>query len=135
MSKPEYKTALGRLDKDTRTCFKYLERLITEKFNSAMTSYQPPTPKADLREIESALDSLQKQFKGLRPKIEAGYKLSQDHDDQEKYLVEMADKVERVLEQYQIHFKELYASGYYKEGARRKIRKEGLIKNLKERHR
>ncbi|GAH61803.1 unnamed protein product, partial [marine sediment metagenome] len=30
-SRYEYKEALGRLDKDTRICFKYLEKLINDK--------------------------------------------------------------------------------------------------------
>ena len=127
-NRSEYKAALKRLDKDIRVCFLYLEGLIETRFTTALATQQLPAPKADLREIESRLDSFRKQLNGLRPKIEAGYQLSQEHDDQEKYLQEMAKKVELVLEQYQTHFKELYDSGYYPEGKRRKIRADGLIK-------
>ncbi len=127
-NRSEYKAALKRLDKDTRDCFLYLQELIETRFKTALATQQPPAPKADLREIESRLDSFRKQLNGLRPKIDAGYKLSQEHDNQEKYLEEMAKKVELVLDQYQTHFKELYDTGYYPEGKRRKIRADGLIK-------
>ena len=126
-SKYEYKEVLNRLDKDTRTCFKYLERLINDKFNSAMTNYQPPAPLADLSKIESQLDSIQKQIDGLWPKIEAGYTLAQEHDDQEKYLKNLTEKAEKILDEIKTHFEALYESGYYKEGTRRKIREEGLL--------
>ena len=122
-----YKEALGRLDKDTRICFKYLEKLINDKFNTAMAAYQPPAPRVGLSKIESQLDSLQKQIDGLRPKIEAGYTLAQEHDEQEKYMKKLAKNVEAVLDNMKSHFEELYKSGYYSEGARRKIRDEGLL--------
>jgi len=126
-TKHEYKAALKRLDKDIRVCFLYLEGLIETRFKTAIATQQPPAPKADLSKIESRLDSFRKKLDGLRPKIDAGHKLSQEHDEQEKYLVELAKKVELVLEQYQAHFKELYDSGYYPEGKKRKIRAEGLL--------
>ncbi len=135
MSKYEYKEALGRLDKDTRVCFKYLEKLIIDKFNASLGVQQLSSPRVDLSRLERKYESLQKQIDGLRPKIEAGYTLAQGHEETEKYLVNLAKKVELVLDQYQTHFKDLYDSGYYKEGARRKIRKEGLIENRREGHR
>jgi len=135
-SRHEYKTNLKRLDKDIRVCFLYLEGLIEDRFKTALaTQHPPPAPQGGLSKIESTLDSLQKQIDGLRPKVEAGYTLAQGHEETEKYLMELAKKVELVLDQYQTHFKELYKSGYYKEGARRKIRAEGLLENLKERPR
>ena len=127
MSKHDYDAALSRLDKDTRTCFKYLEKLITEKFNSALAAYQPPAPRVDLGKIEIQLESLQNQIGRLKPKIEAGYTLSQEHDDQEKYLKNLTVKAEKILDELNTTFKEIYDSGYYKEGTRRKIREEGLL--------
>lgn len=126
-SKYEYKEALGRLDRDTRVCFKYLEKFIIDKFNASLGAQQLPSPRVDLSRLERKDESLQKQIDGLRPKVEAGYTLAQGHDEREKYLIELAKKVELVLDQHQTHFKELYKSGYYKEGARRKIREEGLL--------
>ncbi len=124
----EYKEALGRLDKDTRVCIKYLERLINDKFNAALV-IQQPSPRVNLSKIESSLDSLQKQIDGLRPKVDAANSLVQDHDEQEKYLKNMTKKAEEILEGVKQHFEELYDSGYYSEGTRRKIRGEGLIGN------
>jgi len=133
-NRSEYKEALGRLDKDTRTCIKYLERLINDKFNAVLGVQQPP-PRVNLSKIESTLDSLQKQIDGLRPKVEAGYTLAQEHDEQEKYLKKLTKNAEEVLDGVKQHFEELYKSGYYKEGTRRKIRDEGLIENRREGHR
>jgi len=127
-SRYKYKEALGRLDKDTRICFKYLEKLINDKFNAAIAAYQPPAPRAGLSKFESRLDSLQKQIDGLRPKIEAGYKLAQDHDEQEKYLKNLTKKAEAIYDELKVHFEKLYKSGYYSEGTRRKIREDGLLK-------
>ena len=127
MNRHEYKEALGKLDKSTRVCFLYLEKLILDKFKVVLGSQQTPAPKVNLKKLESKMDSLQKQLDGLRPKIEAGYKLSQEHYDQETYLKKLADKNMKVIDEMQIHFEELYKSGYYKEGQRRKIRDEGLI--------
>lgn len=128
MTRYEYKEALGRLDKDTRICFKYLEKLINDKFNTAIAAYQPPAPRAGLSKIESQLDSLQKQIDGLRPKIDAGYTLAQEHDEQEKYLKKLTKNVETILEEMKKYFEERYKSGIYSEGTRRKIRDEGLVK-------
>lgn len=131
-NRSEYKEALGRLDKDTRVCIKYLERLIDDKFNAAISSQQTP-PRVNLSKIESTLDSLQKQIDGLRPKVDAAYGLAQEHDEQEKYLKNLTRKAEEVFDGVKQHFEELYDSGYYKEGTRRKIRDEGLIENRNER--
>jgi len=125
-----YKEALGRLDKDTRICFKYLEKLINDKFNAAIAAYQPPAPRFGLSKIESQLDSLQKQLDGLRPKIEAGYTLAQEHDGREKYLKKLTKNVENILEEMKKYFDERYKSGHYSEGIRRKIREEGLLEKL-----
>jgi len=122
----EYKEALGWLDKDARVCLKYLEKLINDKFNATLVT-QPP-PRVNLSKIESNLDSLQKQIDGLRPKVDAAHSLVQEHDEQEKYLKYMTKKAEEILEGLQQHFEELYKSGYYSEGTRRKIRDEGLIR-------
>jgi peptidoglycan hydrolase CwlO-like protein len=123
----EYKEALGWLDKDARVCLKYLEKLINEKFNATLKIQRPP-PKVNLSKIEANLDSLQKQIDGLRPKVDAAHSLVQEHDEQEKYLKNMTKKAEEILEGLQQHFEELYKSGYYSEGTRRKIRDEGLIR-------
>jgi len=130
-NRSEYKEALGRLDRDIRVCIKYLERLINDKFNAAISIQQPP-PRVNLSKIESTLDSLQKQVDGLRPKVDAAHSLVQEHDDQEKYLKNMTKKAEEILDGVKQHFEELYKSGYYSEGTRRKIRDEGLIEKLKE---
>ena len=127
----EYKEALGRLDKDTRVCIKYLENLINDKFNVALR-VQQPSPMVDLSNIESKLDSLQKQIDGFRPKIEAGYTLSLKHDEQEKYLNTLAKKAELVFDELGKHFNELYNSGYYSEGVKRKIRDDGLFRSKRE---
>jgi len=131
-NRSEYKEALGRLDRDIRVCIKYLERLINDKFNAAISIQQPP-PRVNLSKIESTLDSLQKQIDGLRPKVDAAHSLVQEHDDQEKYLKNMTKKAEEILDGVKQHFEDLYKSGYYSEGTRRKIRDEGLIENLNER--
>ena len=134
-SKYEYKEALGRLDKDTRICFKYLEKLIDDKFNAVLGAQQPPAPRLDLSRLERKDESLQKQIDGLRPKVEAGYTLAQEHDKQEKYLKKLTKNAEEVLDGVKQHFEELYKSGYYSEGTRRKIRDEGLIEDRREGHR
>ncbi|GAG69360.1 unnamed protein product, partial [marine sediment metagenome] len=105
-NRSDYKEALGRLDKDTRVCIKYLERLINDKFNAVLGAQQSP-PRVNLSKIESTLDSLQKQIDGLRPKIEAGYTLSQEHDGQEKYLKKLTKNAEEVLDGVKHHFEEL----------------------------
>ena len=128
-NRSEYKEALGRLDKDTRVCIKYLERLINDKFNAVLGAQQPP-PRVNLSKIESTLDSLQKQIDGLRPKVDAAHSLVQEHDEQEKYLKNLTKKAEEVFDGVKQHFEELYKSGYYSEGTRRKIRDEGLIDQI-----
>lgn len=126
-NRQDYKKALGRLDKDTRVCIKHLEKLIDDKFNAALR-FQQTSPRVDLSKIESSLDSLQKQIDGLRPKVDAAYSLVQEHDDQEKYLKKFTKNAEEILEGIKQHFEDLYESGYYSEGTRRKIRDEGLIR-------
>lgn len=130
-NRSEYKEALGRLDKDTRVCIKYLERLINDKFNAVLGAQQP-APRVDLSKIESTLDSLQKQIDGLRPKVDAAHSFVQEHDDQEKYLKKLTKNAETILGEMKQHFEDLYKSGYYSEGTRRKIRDEGLIEKLEE---
>ena len=130
-NRSEYKEALGRLDKDTRVCIKYLENLINDKFNVALRVQQPASM-VDLSKIESRLDSLQKQIDGLRPKIEGGYKIALEHDEHEKYLKTLTKKAELVFDELGKHFDELYKSGYYSEGKKRKIRDEGLRLNNRE---
>jgi len=130
-NRSEYKETLGRLDKDTRICIKYLEKLVNDKFNVALGAQQPP-PRVNLSKIESNLDSLQKQIDGLRPKVGAAYSFVQEHDEQEKYLKRLTKNAEEVLDGVKQHFEELYDSGYYSEGTRRKIRDEGLIRKTTE---
>jgi len=126
----KYKDALGRLDKDVRTCIKYLENLINDKFNAAIRTQQPP-PRVNLSKIESSLDSLRKQIDGLRPKIDAAHNLVQEHDEHEKYLNTLTEKAEEMFDVLKEHFEELYKSGYYSEGTRRKIREEGIFRKEK----
>jgi len=126
-NRSEYKEALGRLDKDTRVCIKYLEELIEERFQLALNARQPPAPKIDFSKFESKDDSLQKQIDGLRPKVDASYSLVQEHEDHEKYLKTLTEKAEAVFDEIKKHFEELYNSGYYSEGKKRKIRDEGLM--------
>ena len=130
-NRSEYKAALKRLDKDIRVCFLYLEGLIDDRFKTALAAQQLPAPKADLREIESRLDSFRKQIDGLRPKVEAGYKLSQDHDDQEKYLKKLAKDVKVVLDEMERQFEEYFKTSRYKEGDRRKIREEKIMEKFR----
>jgi len=131
-SRYAYKEALGRLDKDARICFKYLEKLINDKFNAAVAAYQPPAPRFGLSKIESQMDSLQKQLDGLRPKINVGYMLAQEHDEREKYLKKLTKNVENILEEMKKYFEERYKTGHYSEGTRRKMREDGLIEFRKE---
>jgi len=132
----EYKEALGRLDKDTRVCIKYLEGLIDEKFSLALKVRQPPTPptpKVDFSRLESKDDSLQKQIDGLRPKVEAAYSFTKEYDNAEIFLKGLIKKADVVLGEVRSLFDELYASGFFKkEGTRRKIRDEGLIEKRRE---
>ncbi|GAI74830.1 unnamed protein product, partial [marine sediment metagenome] len=117
-----------KLDKATRVCTKYLERLIDKKFQLALKVKQPSTPRVDLSKIEVKLDSLQKQIDGLKPKIDASYSFVQERDEREIYLNALTEKAEKIIDDMKEHFEELYKSGYYKEGQKRKIREEGLFK-------
>lgn len=131
-NRSEYKENLSRLDKDTRICLLFLERLIEERFQLAMKAKQPSAPKIDFSKFKSKDDNLQKQIDGLRPKIEATYELAKNYYEKEKYLKDLAKKAEEVLDELKKHFEELYNSGYYREGVKRKIRDEGLFRSKKE---
>jgi len=98
----------------------------------ALKAKQPPTPKVDFSKLESQIDSLQKQVDGLRPKVDSAYELAKDHDEKEKYLKNLTKKAEKILEEMKEHFEELYNSGYYREGVKRKVRDEGLLGRKKE---
>ena len=132
VNRSDYKNALKRIDKDIRVCIKYLEGLMDEKFKLAMQVKQPWAPRAskvDFSRLESKDDSLQKQINGLRKKVDAAYSFVQEHDDQEKYLKKLTKNVEEIADDMKQHFEELYHSGYYSEGKKRRLREEGLIKN------
>jgi len=131
MNRPEYKEAMKQLDKNIRICVKYLEGLIEERFRAILKVKQPPIPKApkvDLSRLESKDDSLQKQINGLKSKVEIAQNHIQKHHEQEIFLKRMSTRTEEVLNQITMLFEELYDSGYYSEGTKRKIRAEGLIK-------
>ena len=135
MNRQEYKKSLGRIDRDIRICIKYLEGLIEERFRAILKVKQPQIPKApkvDLSRLESKDDSLQKQINGLKSKVDIAQNHIQKHHEQEIFLKKMATRTEDVLSQITMLFEELYDSGYYSEGTRRKIRDEGLIKRKKE---
>ena len=130
-NKAEYKEALSEVDRNIRLCLLYLEGLIEEKFKLAMKVKQPPTPptpKVDFSKIESNLDSLQKQIDGLKKKADAAQSLVQSHDKDEKFLKNLVKKADVVLGEVRSLFDELYASGFFKEGQRRRLRDAGLIK-------
>lgn len=126
-NRAEYKEALSAIDRNTRLCLLYLEKTIDDKFKTALTTRKPDS-KPDLSKIEAKLDSLQKQIDGLRPKVDTAYELAKDHDGQEIYLKTLTKKAEKMFDEMKQHFEELYKSGYYREGTKRKIREEGLIK-------
>ncbi len=126
-TKQDYDVALGQLERPTRVCILYLEKLIDDKFNIALRFQQPAPPRVDLSKIETIQDSLQKQIDGLKPKVDAAHSLAQEHEEQEKYLKGLTKKAEEALAGIKQHFEELYKSGYYREGQKRKIREEGLI--------
>ena len=128
VNRSEYKEALGRLDRDNRLSLLYLEGMIDEKFKTVMNVKKPQPPKVNLSDLESKADSLQKQINGLRKKVDLAYNFVQEHDDQEKYLKKMTKKVEAITDDMKQHFEELYNSGYYSEGTKRKLRDDGLIK-------
>jgi len=130
-NRAEYKEALSAIDRNTRLCLLYLEKIIDDKFKIVLTTRkQPPDSKPDLSKIENKLDSLQKQIDGLRVKVDESYSFIKEHDDQENYLINLAEKAEAVITEAKTLFEELYKSGYYKEGIKRKIREEELIKKL-----
>lgn len=126
-NRAEYKEALSAIDRNTRICLLYLEKTMDDKFKTALTTRKPGS-RQDLSSIEAKLDSIQKQIDGLRPKVDAAHELAKDHDEREKYLKTMTEKAEKLFDEMKKHFEELYKSGYYSLGTRRKIRDEGLIK-------
>jgi len=126
MNRSEYKDALGQMDKNTRRCFLYLEGLMIEKFKLAIDVKQPKTQKTDLSQLESKADSLQKQINGLRNKMDAANTHVQEHDEDKIFLKTLAKRADEVLDEIKGLFEDLYDSGYFKEGTRRKIRDEGL---------
>ncbi len=111
-TKQDYDMALGQLDKNTRVCILYLEKLINDKFNTALRVQQHTHPKVDLSKIESKLDSLQKQVNGLRNKTEAAYSFTQEYDSAEIFLKNLVKKADEVLGEVKSLFDELYASGF-----------------------
>jgi len=131
-NKAEYKEALSAVDRNIRLCLLYLESVIEEKFTLALQVKQPSTPKVDFSRLESRDDSLQKQIDGLRVKVDLAQELVKDHEDQEKYLKNLTKDAEEVLNGMIEHFKELYDSGYDREGMKRKFREEGLIRKKTE---
>lgn len=134
MNRSEYKDNLGQLDKETRRCIKYLEGLIDEKFKLAMKVKHPQAPRAskvDFSRLESKDDSLQKQINGLKSKVDIANNHIRKHHEQEIFLKKMATRTEEVLSEIKRLHEELYDSGYYNEGTKRKIREAGLIKRKK----
>lgn len=128
-SRAAFKRALKNMDKRTRLCLLYLERTIDEKFKLALDVKTPPIPKVDFSKIESEIDSLQKQINGLRTKVEYSYRFTQEYDNAEIFLKRLVKEADEVLSQVTKLFEDLYESGFYKEGIKRKIRESGLIKN------
>lgn len=126
-TKQDYDVALGQLEKPTRVCILYLEKLIDEKFNIALRFQQPVPPRVDLSKIESTLDSLQKQINGMRNKVDAVHSHTQKHHETEIFLKGLVKKADQVLGEVRLLFDELYKSGFFKEGQKRRIRDEGLI--------
>jgi len=129
-NRAEYKEALSALDRNTRLCLLYLEKTMDDKFKTVLTTRKPDS-KPDLSSIEAKLDGLQKQIDGLRPKVDAAYELAKDHEEQEKYLKTLTKKADKLFDEIKQHFEELYKTGYYSEGTRRKIRDEGLLRRKK----
>jgi len=125
-NRAEYKEALSAIDRNTRLCLLHLEKTMDNKFKTTLTIRKPDS-KPDLSKIEAKLDSLQKQIDGLRPKVDLAYELAKNHEGQEKYLEKLTKKAEKLFDEIKKHFEELYDSGYYREGIKRKIREEGLI--------
>lgn len=127
----EYKQALSSIDRNTRICLLHLENIIDERLKTTLevrTSQNESKP--DLSEIETKLDSLQKQIDGLRVKVEKADNLVQSHDKQEPYLKNLADTAQELLNEAKRYYEELYKSGHFKEGIKRKIREEKLIKEI-----
>jgi len=132
MKRSEYKDALGQIDKNTRKCILHIEDLINEKFKISLQVKQPKIPKIDYSRFDGRYDSLQKQIDGIRVKVDEAHDHAQNHEHDEIYMKSIINKAELILDQLQGLFKELYESGYYREGIKRKIRSEGLIRSEKE---
>lgn len=125
----EYKQALSSIDRNTRICLLHLENVIDERLKTTLevrTSQNESKP--DLSKIEAKLDSLQKQIDGLRVKVEKAEDLVQSHEKRETYLKNLADTAQELIEEAKQYYEALYKSGHLKEGARRKMREEKLIK-------
>lgn len=134
MNRQEYKEALKQLDKNTRICIKQLEGLMEERFKLALKAQKPQhkSSKVDLSRLESKDDSLQKQINGFRKKVDAAYSHIQKHDESELAIKILISRAGQVLDQMKEQFEELYNSGYYSEGVKRKLRDDGLIRSKRE---
>lgn len=128
-SRAAFKRVLKKVDRDTRLCLLYLERTIDEKFKLALDVKTPPIPKVDFSKLESRDDSLQKQINGLKTKVEYSYAFTQEYDNAEIFLKGLVKKADQVLGEVRLLFDELYKSGFFKEGQKRRIRDEGLMKD------
>lgn len=126
-SRAAFKRELKKIDRSTRLCLLYLENTIDEKFKLALKVKTPVIPKVDFSLLEPQFDSLQKQINGLRQKVDIAQKHILIHDESEKAIKILVSRADQVLDQVQKQFKEIYDSGYYSEGMKRKIRDAGLI--------
>jgi len=97
-----------------------------ERLKTTLVRTSQSESKPDLSEIETKLDSLQKQIDGLRVKVEKSEDLVQSHEKQETYLKNLADTAQELIDEANRYFKDLYDSGHYKEGTKRKFREAGL---------
>ena len=124
-----FKNQLSQVDRHTRICLLYLEDTMNQKFSLALKVKQPKIPKVDFSKLESQLDSLQKQINGLRVKVDFAHAFANEYDDAETFLKELVAKADQILDENKLFFKRLYKSGFFKEGQKRKIRDQGLLKN------
>lgn len=124
-----FKNHLQQVDRHTRICLLYLEDTMNEKFKLALQVKQPKIPKVDFSKIESKCDSLQKQINGLRAKTDTTFAFTQEYASAEIFLKNIIKKADSVLGEMKSIFEELYETGYFKEGVRRRIREGGLLKN------
>jgi len=124
-----FKNNLRKVDKETRMCLLYLKKKMNEQFKIALQVKQPKIPKADFSKTESQLDSLQKQIDGLRVKVDTAWAFTKEYDSAEIFLKNLIVKADQVLGEVKLLFDELYKSGFFKEGQKRRIRDEGLLKD------